>query len=140
MADPVQIEQVLLNLGSNASDAMPDGGKMIIESGNVVVDKEYAQEQLGVKPGRYVLLTVSDTGCGMTKDVADHIFEPFFTTKEIGKGTGLGLASVYGIVKSHGGIINCYSIVGNGTIFKIYLPAMEDDWRPAEIEAGEQDP
>ena len=140
LADPVQIEQVLLNLGSNASDAMPDGGKMIIESGNVQVDEEYAGEQFGVKSGRYVLLTVSDTGCGMPKEVIDHIFEPFFTTKEIGKGTGLGLASVYGIVKSHGGFINCYSTVGNGTIFKIYLPAMEADWGPTGFEAGERLP
>ncbi|MFH1135231.1 MAG: PAS domain S-box protein [Pseudomonadota bacterium] len=140
MADPVQFEQVLLNLAGNASDAMPDGGRLIIESRNVVIDENYAQEIFGVTPGKYVLVEVVDTGCGMDRELLEHIFEPFFTTKEIGKGTGLGLASVYGIVKSHAGFINCYSEVGRGTTFKIYLPALETDAAPAPVAAFEQAP
>jgi len=124
-ADPVQIEQVLLNLGSNAADAMPEGGRLIIETQNVTLDDDFARNHLGVVPGRYVLIIVSDTGCGMDKETVRNIFDPFFTTKEVGKGTGLGLASVYGIVKGHGGQIICYSEPGRGAIFRIYLPAME---------------
>jgi two-component system, cell cycle sensor histidine kinase and response regulator CckA len=124
-ADPIQIEQVLLNLGSNAADAMPEGGRLIIETFNVSLDEQYCRNHLGAAPGRYVLLSVSDTGHGMDRETVQHIFEPFFTTKKIGKGTGLGLASVYGIIKSCGGYVMCYSEVGQGTTFKIYLPALE---------------
>ncbi len=125
-ADPVQIEQILLNLGSNAADAMPDGGRLNLGTRNASLDEEFCRHHLGAKPGNYVLLTVADTGQGMDRETVQHIFEPFFTTKGIGKGTGLGLASVYGIVKSHGGYILCESEVGQGTIFKIYLPAVQD--------------
>jgi PAS domain S-box-containing protein len=124
-ADPVQMEQMLLNLGTNAADATPDGGKLLFEIENTTLDDDYANRHLGAQPGRYVLLTVSDTGQGMDQETMKKIFDPFFTTKELGKGTGLGLASVYGIVKSHGGYITCYSEVGQGTTFKIYFPAME---------------
>jgi PAS domain S-box-containing protein len=130
--DPAQIEQAILNLGINASDAMPDGGRLIIETKNVVMMENHAQRHVGAPPGNYVLLTVSDTGCGMDKKTLDHIFEPFFSTKGVGKGTGLGLASVYGIVKCHGGYIYCESGVGKGTTFKIYLPAIDhQDSQPA---------
>ncbi len=125
-ADPVQIEQILLNLGSNAADAMSDGGRLSLETRNASLDEEFCRHHLGAKPGNYVLLTVADTGQGMDRETVQHIFEPFFTTKGIGKGTGLGLASVYGIVKSHGGYILCESEVGQGTTFRIYLPAVQD--------------
>ena len=126
MADPIQLEQVLLNLGSNAADAMPDGGRLVIDTRNITIDEHRPQELFGLVPGRYVLVTVSDTGCGMSDEELERIFEPFYTTKEVGKGTGLGLASVYGIVKSHGGFIHCYSEVGQGTVFKIYFPALSE--------------
>jgi CheY-like chemotaxis protein len=124
-ADPIQIEQILLNLSSNAADAMPDGGKLLIETENVVLDEDYARNHLNAEPGRYVLLAVTDTGHGIEKDIMDKIFDPFFTTKQLGKGTGLGLASVYGIVKGHDGYISCYSEKEQGTTFKVYLPATE---------------
>ena len=124
-ADPIQIEQILLNLGSNAADAMPEGGKCIIETQNILINERSSGATTKMEPGRYVLLTVSDTGCGMDQDSIQHVFEPFFTTKEIGKGTGLGLASVYGIVAGHGGLISCESETGSGTTFLIYIPASE---------------
>ncbi len=120
--DPTQIDQILANLCVNARDAIVDTGKVTIETGTASFDEEYCSHHRGFVQGDYVLLAVSDTGCGMDEETQSHLFEPFFTTKEMGKGTGLGLATVYGVVKQNNGFVNVYSEIGQGTTFKIYLP------------------
>jgi CheY-like chemotaxis protein len=137
-ADPSQIDQVLMNLAVNARDAMPRGGTVTIETRNADLDENYAREHLGARPGPYVLLEVTDTGVGMDADTQRHIFEPFFTTKPKGKGTGLGLATVYGVVKQSGGYIWVQSQPGRGTRFQIFLPRV-DEALAAEPAAGPQD-
>ena len=126
VGDPTSLHQLMLNLCVNARDAMPNGGTIRIKAENKVIDEHYHRMNPGTKPGRYVTLSIEDTGCGMPPNVLEHIFEPFFTTKEIGKGTGLGLSTALAIVKSHGGSINVYSEVGKGTTFNIYLPAAKE--------------
>lgn len=123
--DATNLHQVLLNLCVNARDAMPDGGRLALAAENIIVDESFSRFHLDAKPGRYVVLSVSDTGMGIPKEILNQIFDPFFTTKPIGKGTGLGLSTVHAIVKGHGGYINISSETGIGTTFNIYLPATE---------------
>jgi PAS domain S-box-containing protein len=131
MGDPGQLHQVLLNLAVNARDAMPDGGDLIFESGIVCLDKEYCRFHADTMPGPYVLVSVRDTGCGIPKDMQQRIFEPYFTTKPKGKGTGMGLATAYGIIKNHGGFIEVYSEPQAGAVFRIYLPySPQKDLKP----------
>jgi PAS domain S-box-containing protein len=126
-ADPGQVQSAIINMAVNARDAMPDGGKLVVETRNIVLDAEHADQQPELKPGEYVQLSISDTGTGMPPEIRDRVFEPFFTTKEKGRGTGLGMAMVYGFVKQSGGYVTVYSEVGHGTTFNLYFPRVGAD-------------
>jgi PAS domain S-box-containing protein len=138
-ADPTQIEQIVLNLAVNAKQAMPNGGKFVLETRAINLDDNYCRTRPETKPGKYVMLTISDTGKGMDKDILDRIFEPFFTTKQPGEGTGLGLSIVFGIVKSHLGHITCYSEPDLGTVFRIYFPCLKEQYESC-VETTQQMP
>lgn len=137
MIDPVQLDQIVMNLAVNAKDAMPDGGELKISTGNTTVDETFCQKYPDAYPGAYVQLTVSDSGCGMNIETLKHIFEPFYTTKEVGKGTGLGLATIYGIVTQNNGFITVSSEPGRGTTFSTYLPRLEERGETKAKEANE---
>ena len=138
--DPNQLEVALLNLAINARDAMPDGGRLTIETANTYLDDAYAAAQSEVVPGQYAVICITDTGIGMSKEVAARAFEPFFTTKEIGQGTGLGLSQVYGFVKQSGEHVKIYSEHGDGTTIKIYLPRFMGDAAEDLPKGGAQTP
>ena len=139
-ADYAQMEQVIMNLVFNARDAMPEGGELMIQTANAELDEAFAQRHAGAQPGQHVMLAVHDTGRGMSEDVLSHIFEPFFTTKDRTKGTGLGLATVYGTVRQSGGCITVASRLGEGTTFQIYLPRVEDPVEVTEPKVAELNP
>ena len=131
-ADPVQMEQVMMNMAINARDAMPDGGRLTFATANIFLGEAFCSDHIGLIPGEYVVLEMSDTGHGLDKDTMEHIFEPFFTTKGLGKGTGLGLSMAYGIISNHRGYVECDSAPGEGTAFKIYLPTIKKNFESKE--------
>ena len=135
--DPVQLEQVILNLVINARDAMPQGGELSIQTGNIEIDENFVAQHPGSRAGRYVSFSVKDTGGGMNPDTQSHIFDPFFTTKGLGDGTGLGLTTVYGIIKQHHGYITVDSAIGHGAQFHLYFPrVMEPTSQTQEVTHG----